>query len=187
VSYTIARRYSAAFYASLGDEDHLQEARQALTGLGDLIKTSAELRAFVVNPLFTVKEKAGILRAVFEGRLPAAVDHFVQFINSKDRLAFLPAMVEAFEDLYLEEHGQVKAQVETAIGLSQKDRHFLTVQLKNICGKDVMTDFRLNPALLGGFRIWAQGRLFDASLQTQLADFILHYQKRDYGPTIETG
>ncbi len=173
MSYAVARRYSAAFYASLEDEDHLQEARQALAGLGDLIKTSAELRAFTVNPLLTIQERAGILRAVFEGRLPAAVSRFVQFINSKDRLAFLPAIMEAFEDLYLDEHGQVKAQVETAISLSQKDRHFLTAQLKNICGKDVIADFRLNPTLLGGFRIWVQGRLFDASLQTQLADFSL--------------
>jgi ATP synthase F1 delta subunit len=173
VSYAVARRYSAAFYASLGDEDRLQEARQALTSLGDLIKTSEELRAFAVNPLLTIKEKAGILHAVFGDRLPAAVDRFVQFINSKDRLGFLPAIIEAFEDLYLEEHGQAKAQVETAIGLSPKDRDFLTVQLKNICGKDVVTDFRLNPDLLGGFRIWVQGRLFDASLQTQLADFTL--------------
>ncbi len=173
MSYAVARRYSAAFYSSLGDEDRLQEARQALAGLGDLIKTSEELRTFAVNPLLTIKEKAGILHAVFEDRLPAAVDHFVQFINSKDRLGFLPAIIEAFEDLYLEEHGQIKAQVETAIGLSPKDRNFLTAQLKNICGKDVITGFRLNPVLLGGFRIWAQGRLFDASLQTQLADFTL--------------
>ncbi len=178
MSYAVARRYSAAFYTSLEDEDRLQESRQALEGLGDLIKTSAELRTFTVNPLLTIKEKAGILRVVFEGRLPAAVDRFVQFINSKDRLAFLPAIIEAFEDLYLERHGQTKAQVETAIGLSRKDRDFLTVQLRNICGKDVITDFRLNPALLGGFRIWAQGRLFDASMQTQLADFTLNLNER---------
>lgn len=166
MSCVIARRYAAAFYTS--------EVRQALIGLGDLIKTSAELRVFMVNPLLTIKEKAGILRVVFKGRLPAAVDHFVQFINSKGRLAFLPAIIEAFEDLDLEERGQVKAQVETAFVLSQEDRHSFTVRLKNICGKNVMTDFRLNPALLGGFRIWVQGRLFDASIQSQLADFALH-------------
>lgn len=178
MSYAVARRYSDAFYASLGDEDRLQEARQALAGFGDLIKTSEELRTFAVNPLLTIKEKAGILRAVFKGRLPAAVDHFVQFINSKDRLGLLPAIIEAFEDRYLEEHGQAKAQVETAIDLSQKDRHFLTARLKDICGKDVITDFRLNPALLGGFRIWVQGRLFDASMQTQLTDFALNLNER---------
>ncbi len=174
MSSVIARRYAAAFYTSLGDEKHLQEARQALAGLGDLIKTSAELRAFLENPLLASQEKAGILTAVFKGRLPTAVDRFVQFINRKDRLVFLPAIIEAFEELYLEKHNQIKTIVETPIVLDEGQRRSIAERLKGMYGKGVMTDFRLNPALLGGFRIWAQGRLFDASIQTQLADFILH-------------
>ena len=174
MSTPIARRYAAAFYAFLGDEKNVLEAHAALLGLENLIKTSEDMKAFVDNPLLKPEEKAKVLHNVFAGRLPASVDRFVQFVNFKNRLGSLPIIIEAFEDLYLEKHDQIRATVETALGLNTQDQQSVIDKLKYISGKNVITDFRLNPALLGGFRIWAQGHLFDASIQTQLADFKQH-------------
>ena len=176
MSTPIARRYAAAFYAFLRDEKNILEARAALSGLGDLIKTSQDLKAFLDNPLLVSEEKGKLLRNVFAGRLPAPVERFLQFINFKDRLGSLPDIIDAFEDLYLDKHDQIRAVVETAVGLNTQDRQAVIDQLKSVSPAigGVIADFRLNPALLGGFRIWARGHLFDASIQTQLADFKQH-------------
>jgi F-type H+-transporting ATPase subunit delta len=60
IKTAVARRYAQALFELL-DVSGIEPTRVALTGLGQAIKESVELRHVVASPVFGAKEKIAVL------------------------------------------------------------------------------------------------------------------------------
>ena len=67
-----------------------------------------------------------------------------------------------------EARGEVEALVETAQPLTQEEKTALTAALSKKSGKTVLLTERVNPALLGGARVYLEGRLLDGTMRRRL-------------------
>ncbi len=165
-------RYAAALFELAGEGKNLQPVQDAMTALHQLIIDAPDFRLFLSNPLLSYEERCGVLKALFETRVPELLYRFLLFITYKERLAMLGDMIESFDSLYLTFSRQMRVTVKTALGLNDKEKALIDEHLQKKFQQKTITQWDLDPGLIGGFRIFAQGKLYDYSFKNQLDHFL---------------
>jgi F-type H+-transporting ATPase subunit delta len=174
----IADRYAKMFYELALKEGRLETVHEAMTEIGGLIADLKEFRLFLRNPLLSFEEQGRILTAMFKGKIEDALFMFLLFIAYKRRLDVLKDIIESFDQLYLSGKGQLRALVKTALPLGDREKAFINQRLEDKFERQMITQWSLDPSLIGGFRIFVQGQIFDYSFKNQLN----HYFYRSMQP-----
>lgn len=167
----ISVRYATALFNQAKAENTLDQVQDTLNKIGVLIQASQPLRDFIHNPLIDVQARAKVLTAVFEGKISGTVMKFLLFVSFKNRLNLLEVMIEAFDSLCLASQGRVRATVMTAMDIGASEKQHVTAALGVKYNKSVVAEWELNPALLGGFKIFIEGKLHDSSFSSQLEQY----------------
>jgi len=166
-----ADRYSKALFELAREQDSLEPVQKALTEIRDLIIDLGDFRQFLSNPLLSYEERCTVLKALFEGKVPDLVYRFLLFITYKSRLDILEYIIPSFDNLYLSSTHQIRAYVKTALPLNDAEKVFINQHLHNKFHQQMITQWTLDPSLIGGFRIFAQGKVYDYSFKNQLEGF----------------
>lgn len=167
-----ANRYAQAFFDLAQEQNDLEAGHAALTHVRSLILELKDLRQFLINPLFSFEERRAILRSLFEGKIPDMAYKFLLFVTYKNRLNILENIIEAFDGLYLSQTHQLRADVKTAFPLKEEDKALINQHLQDKFHQHMVTRWDLDPSLLGGFRIYVQGQIYDYSFKSQLNHFL---------------
>jgi len=166
-----ADRYSKALF-ELAQEQNILEAVQAtMSDIRKFIINLADFRQFLSNPLLSYEERCVILKALFEGKVPDIFYRFLIFITYKGRLNILKEICESFDSMYLVQTHQMRVYVKTALPIRDEDKTAINQHLKDKFQQQMITRWTLDPSLIGGFRIFAQGKLYDYSFKSQLSHF----------------
>ena len=167
-----APRYAKALFDIAQEQNNLEAVQAALVNLGSLIHDLPEFRHFLRNPLFSFQDRSTVLKALFEGKIPDIVCKFLLFITYKDRLNILKNIIEAFDGLYLVQTHQLRSCVTTAFPVNNDDKILINRCLQDKFRLQMITQWDLEPSLIGGFRIYAQGQIYDYSFKNQLNHFL---------------
>jgi F-type H+-transporting ATPase subunit delta len=100
----------------------------------------------------------------------ATTNNFLRVVARNRRLFAAEDMVKAFRSLLASHRGEVVAEVNSAIALSDSQLAALKDKLKVSFGKDVRLDTKVDPSLLGGLVVRIGSRMIDSSLRTKLAN-----------------
>jgi len=166
-----ANRYSKALFELAQEQNSLEAIQTTLTDIRNLIINLADFRNFLSNPLLSYEERCSVLKALFEGRIPDIAYRFLLFITYKGRLDILKDMAESFDSMYLSHTHQMRVYVKTALPINDEDKASIAQHLQNKFHQQMITRWVLDPSLVGGFRIFAQGKLYDYSFKNQLSHF----------------
>ena len=167
-----ATRYAQALFDTACEQNDLEAVHTALTSLESLMLSLEDFQRFLGNPLFSFEERSAILKTLFEKKIPDIVYKFLLFITYKNRLKILKDIIEAFDSLYLSGTDQLRALIATALPVKEEDKTFINACLQDKFNRHMVTQWDLDPSLLGGFRILTQGRVYDYSFKSQLNHFI---------------
>ena len=92
----------------------------------------------------------------------------LDYLAGRKQLALLPQVAEALAEAALIRTDPDLATVTTAIPLSGEQKLRLKTTLKQVFGRPVRLNSRVDPGLIGGLRIGLAGRVIDLSLEKQL-------------------
>ena len=92
----------------------------------------------------------------------------VELLATRDRVALLPDVVEAYADLANAARGVVSAEAVSAVALPEAQRRALAVALGGPAGPAELRS-RVDPALIGGLLVRVGGRTYDGTVRTRLA------------------
>ena len=167
---SVAKRYAKALVEVAAASHELEEVRQDLRAIADLLREHRDLRQFVSNPSVSCRDAGDVFRDVAAAmKVRPLTATFLQILLEGGRLAGLEAILRAYELLVDERLGRVKAVVTSAAPLEADAQDRLRRRLGDVTGKDVYLELRQDPALLGGVVTQIGSRVFDGSLKTQLA------------------
>lgn len=169
--HQIAGRYAKALFDLAETENVLYPVYVSLREITALIKDNADMKVFIHNPLLSAEEKEHVIRKVFENRIPELLFKFLLFLNVKGRLALLVPITEAFDLLHLEKNSQVRVTLQTPYALDDQQADAIRAKLSQRYKREVSLESHVKPELLGGFRLFAEGYLYDGSIKTQLEQF----------------
>jgi F-type H+-transporting ATPase subunit delta len=97
------------------------------------------------------------------------VQDFAGLVAERGRADHLPEILAAYQTLVDAGHGQARAQVRSAVALTDKEKQELSARLERALGKRIILEERVDGALLGGFIAQVGSLILDGSLDGQLA------------------
>lgn len=140
-------------------------AHDDIRELADTWNNSEELRSSMLSSTVTDEEKERIADRAFS---PAGAS-CIKMLLHKGALNELPAVVREYEKLKLKQLGAVVCQLYCA----QKPSEELTAQFREVIRKklgcnEVVLDIRIDPSLIGGYVLHADGKTYDKSVKNAL-------------------
>ncbi len=140
-------------------------AHDDIREMTDIWNNSEELRSSMLSSAVTDEEKERIADRAFS---PAGAS-CIKMLLHKGALNELPAVVREYEKLKLKQQGTVVCQLYCV----QKPSEELTAQFREVIRKklgcnEVVLDIRIDPSLIGGYVLNADGKTYDKSVKNAL-------------------
>ncbi len=165
---SISRRYSKALFQLAREQRQEEAIGQEIEQFFNAYAGSA-LQTVLNNPAFSLENRKKILVEVTKSlQLSTLSVHFLSILLERDRLPYLPSIVEYYRRLLNEIKGRVEVTVVAASPLDAAMLERLRQTLHGISGKEVVLHEKADPALLGGLSVELEGKIYDGSVRTQL-------------------
>lgn len=162
------KKFAKKFLANIPKKD-IAKGIEQLKALATLIKDDKEFRTFVISPIFEAKEmKQALVFIAKKTKTSPKVAKYIEYLYAEKALGSLPQIVDIISALYLEMQKRSRAIVTTAKPIAKKYETELKRSLKKVTGRDVDTEFLVDPSLIGGMRIRIGSTMYDSSIKGQL-------------------
>jgi F-type H+-transporting ATPase subunit delta len=164
VTGSLSRRYAKAILA-------LDEPKIAtdLKSLAKAMHDSPELIASLTNPAIRRSDRRKVIDELLQ-RVGAhqLTRNTVHLLLDGERLASLPDISRALDQMIEAKSGRVSAEVVSAKPLDPSQLSQITAALEKLSGKKVTVHKREDPELLGGVVAKMGDTVYDGSLRTEL-------------------
>lgn len=159
----------------------MEAVEQDMRVLADVVRENRELSAILGSPVVRPEKKEAIVGSVFQGAQPLTASFLAQLAR-KGRAGLLAQMAEAFLALVREERGIVLAEVVTATPLNDSSRSEINALIGKIHEGGVELSEKVDPHLIGGFKLRVGDRMIDASVFQSLRTMHRNLTNNPYEP-----
>jgi F-type H+-transporting ATPase subunit delta len=167
---TAAKRYARAMLDVAVAEADPESAERQLANVVELCTGHAELWKILTNPAVpTPKKRAIALLILHRLDVSPVVCNLVVLLADRDRLRLLPELLDAYRSRLLDYRQVVRADVTTAVPLSDERIRGLGQSLATLTGRKVVMSVATDPALIGGVITRIGSTIYDGSVRRQLA------------------
>lgn len=165
----MAGRYATALFELALEERALDQVKADLERFDRLVAEQPDLARLVRSPVFSAEEQAKAVGAILDKvGIAGLAANFVKVVANNRRLFAVRDIIRGFRALVAKHKGEVAADVTVAEQLNQHHLDALKGALKNVTGKDVDLNVKVDPAIIGGLVVKLGSRMVDASLRTKL-------------------
>src|SRR5712691_1020173 len=163
-----ARRYAKALLDLARAQGMQETVGVELARVAEVLAdpSLAKMLAVPNLPLKTRKDIVEQLGATLS--LQPLMGNFLRVLAENGRLSIVTDIESAYQRLLERALGRVRAKVHAAAPLSEEELNALVDAFSRLTNMTVLPTIELDPELLGGVMVEIEGRVYDASLKTQL-------------------
>lgn len=171
----LARRYAQALVALGKEANSLSVMSESLHNFASALHTDGGmLYNNMSNPAISIEEKKSVLSQI-AGHIHAHayITNTLMILLERDRLGIFSELVSSFENMADSELSRVRAVVKTASEISDTEKASLRSTLSKahaIAEENLLIDFQIDPALIGGLIAKVGDKTYDGSVRSQLKD-----------------
>jgi F-type H+-transporting ATPase subunit delta len=169
----VAKRYAKALHEAAESAGDLEAVAKDVRFVAALMELR-EIRAFCSRPSLSRDAARKFAEtALFPGIRSEKTLNFVKTVLANGRLAVLPLLSEAFEEILVAKSGVVAVE---AVFASEPDAELLkeiATKMRTRVGGEVKVRTRLDGRLIKGFRLLWNSRLIDRSVAGGVRDMRL--------------
>jgi len=163
---SVSRRYARALFA-LAEEQKALEATSEQLARAAAVAVDPEVRRTLRNPLLTSAHRNAIAQLIIDDvKASDLVERFLRLLADRRRMDELPGIDAHFQALLDRSLGRVRVGVRSARPLDAGQRDAIVAAFATLTGKEVMPSEVVDPELLGGVVVEAEGRVYDGSVKT---------------------
>lgn len=163
-----AKRYAKALFALCRETQCLDAVNEDLTALRRLKAASDDFAHFMEDPMISPEQRARVLDELLVGKAHPTTIQFLHFLENKRRLAIFFQILPLFEALVHEDHGILKIGVRTASPLTDEQVEQIKQRMHERFDREILASVKLDPSLIGGFKVRVRDTIYDYSIATQL-------------------
>tara|TARA_B100000470_G_C19737264_1_gene367430 strand:- start:255 stop:788 length:534 start_codon:yes stop_codon:yes gene_type:complete len=162
-----ARRYAQALFL-IAEEKGDQE--QWLADLELLASSSrnSDFIAFIDSPKIENVKKIEVIKEAFSKFVSEMALNFVSLLATRNSVASLSNIADAFQELVDSEKGVERAEIVSAVKLTDEQERDIVDKLAQMVGKELSVTTYVDESILGGYLARVGDRLVDGSVKTQL-------------------
>lgn len=171
----VGKRYAVALFNASVAEDVLDQVYGDLTSFAHLLEKDPALRTFFASHRVSATEKADLVMHALGERASGLFVKFLLLLIEKKRVdefagrEFAEILVP-FETLYEAHSNIVKVGVVTAIPLDAELERKAKETIERRFNKTARIEKRIDPSIIGGMLMIADGQIIDGSIRSQLAE-----------------
>lgn len=164
-SKTASRYAKALFLSSSTDEERRMHA-DALRFLSQEIKKHPHAEQFFQNPFIPLEEKKTTLKKAF-GKGEKLVT-FLELLIKNNRFKELQGISFDYQNFLSESTETLETTLVFAEAMDSKTKDIFKEKLEKLLKKKVEISEKIDPSILGGFVLVAEGKIIDLSLKGKL-------------------
>ncbi len=166
---TIVRPYAVAAFRLAKEQNALSRWSEMLS-FTSAIASDPQMKAVIDNPKVVASDLERLFLSVCEKKLDKAGENMIKLLVESGRLALLPEVARAFEELKAQDEGVLEAEITAAVQPSDSEVKALVQRLETKFGKKVETSIKVDPEIIGGIKIVIGDTVIDASVRGQLQE-----------------
>ena len=165
---SITVRYAKAIYQAAIEEKNLENVKNDIDALAEILKESAEFNEFTVSPTLKISQKLSVLKELFKGKLSDLTLNFLSVLIENKRDKYLSDICRYFNDLYKQDQGIKEAEFTSTYKLDDNTRKSLEKKISEIFSSKIVLTEKVDEEIIGGFKLKVDDQLIDASISSQL-------------------
>jgi F-type H+-transporting ATPase subunit delta len=166
---TIVRPYAVAAFRLAKEQGSLAKWSEMLS-FAAAVASDPQMQAFIEDPKVTSETLEKMFLSVCDKKLDEAGINLVKLLVEYGRLALLPEVAAAFEELKAEDEGVLEAEITAAAEPADSAVKELVKRLESKFGKKIEASVKIDPELIGGVKIVIGDTVIDASVHGQLQE-----------------
>ena len=160
--------YGEALYSLACEEGLSETILQQLKVLDSCFAQEPDFIRLLGTPNLPKTDRCQILDDSFRGKVEPYVLNFLKILTEKGYMRQFPDCVSAYRELYNKDNGILPVTAVTAVALTESQTQKLTAKLQSITGKKIELTNKLDPQVLGGMRLYYDGKRVDDTVSHRL-------------------
>lgn len=163
----IVKEYAAGLFALARESDAEEQILAECRALAPLF--DREYARLLINPDLPKERRIALVGEALDGRVHPYLSNFAKLMTERGLATEIAACFTEYERLWCDANGVVRVRCESAVPLTDGQRDRLTERLEQRTGRRVLMEYAVNPALIGGMRLFYDNRRIDDTLKNRLA------------------
>ncbi len=164
----IAGRYAKALFKLAEEQGNLEQVIDDIKLLQSYCDEADGFTDLLASPVIRPGQKKEALHSVLESKIEVSTMSFLDLLIMNNREMLLEYICRRFVKLYKQSKGIKSVTLYTAIEIEQQQVDSLTGFLHKQFNAPVELNLKVNPELLGGFKLTVDGKMLDTSLSSKL-------------------
>ena len=164
-----ARRYAQAVFAIALEQGEPDRWLDDLALLSDAMAND-DFANFLDAPQPTLSQKINLIEETLGDSVSRLALNLISLLASRNSARLAPSITESYQEMLDEYNGIERAEIVSAVTLSDDQQQRIETMLKDIVGKNITATSRVEPHILGGFVARVGDKVIDGSTRTRLDD-----------------
>ncbi len=164
----VAQRYAHALFQVAVSRQMVETMASELFQLRSFSDKDASFLHFLKAPQVLKEDKAKLITSLFASRISPPLVSFIQLLIEKNRIEFLSDIARDFEELLQDYRDIIKAQVTTAVPVTDEFKELLRVRLEKLSGKKIEIEHKIDKGIIGGIIVNLNFKVIDRSVKHEL-------------------
>ena len=165
---TVDLTYGQALFDAAKDRGKTEEIGEEYKAVSRVFADNPGLGQLLSLPTVSESDKKAIVAKVFGGRISEELLAFICILIDKRRIRSWEGIGREYEKLVRESEGFTEGVLYSVVPTGKERLKVFEERAAELTGKRVALENRIDPALVGGVRIYVDGKLIDASLKGRL-------------------
>jgi ATP synthase, F1 delta subunit len=167
---TVEITYGKAMFEAARDVNKVDLILDELKSVNEILQQEPEFREFFNTPVLSGPEKKKVVENIFTGQISDETLNFLMILIDKRRTASFGRIVREYQKLVEQDLGISLGTILSVEPLTDIQLSSFNEKTGNLLKKNVKLVNKLEPSILGGVKIFIEGKVIDASVRKQLQD-----------------
>jgi F-type H+-transporting ATPase subunit delta len=163
----IARVYAEALFEVAKEKGKLDQIRDQLGQLVDVLERDRDLQVFFFSPYFSSGEKREGLQRAISGAEPELIN-LLELLIDKHRMPVIFRLRARFDELWAEENRMLEVTLTSAVELDPEIVSRVGGEIERQTGRKIELASAVDEGILGGLVLRVGNMVLDASLRNKL-------------------
>ncbi len=167
---TVEITYGKALFEAAKDVNKVDQILEELKAISGIFKQEPEFYEFFITPVISGPEKKKAVENIFAGRISDEMRNFLLVLIDKRRTASFDRIAREYQKLVDRSLGLSAGTIISVEALTDDQLNSFEEKTGNLLRKNVKLTNKVEPSILGGVKIFIEGKVIDASIRKQLQD-----------------
>lgn len=164
----VAMTYAAGLYQAAEENNVVEEVKEELIQVDKILRENKEFGEILMNPALHKGAKKEMIRNVFQGRVHHELENFMYVLVDKGRTYGFHNMTRQYLELVDKVNGVGEGVIYSTYPLTKRQLSKFEEDTEKLLRKKICLENKVNTDLIGGVKIFVDGKIIDISLRNKL-------------------